>query len=154
MNEQGTPEVARRSSGKPWSGIVFAFVVGVIVGGIVMVLLVRTHAVHVLGGRPPIQQMIGQRVTEGLALTADEQAGLARILDEYKPAFEALRDSSRAEVRKTADRMEGRIRELLTSEQQAKFDQNVARIHEQLRAHAERERAADAKKRDGADTTR
>jgi len=143
------------NSSKPWSGIVFAFVVGVIVGGIVMAVLVRTHAIHVLRrGRPPIQEMIGKRVTENLGLTAEERAGLSRILSEYKPAFEALRDSSRAEVQRTADKMEGRIRTILSPEQQAKFDLNVARLHEQLRKHMERERGDRARAQAGVDTTR
>jgi hypothetical protein len=142
------------NSGKPWSGIVFAFVVGVIVGGIVMMVLVRTHAVHVLGGRPPLQEMIGKRLTGDLGLTADERAALSRIVNEYGPAFEALRDSSRAEIQKTAGEMEGRIREILTPEQQALFDLNVARIHEQLRKHEERERGEKPRRHGGVDSTR
>ena len=128
------------NAGKPWSGIVFAFVVGVIVGGIVMAVLVRTHVVHVLGGRPPIQEMIGKRLTGNLGLTAEERSKLSQILDEYGPTFEALRDSSRAEVQKTAAAMEGRMREILSPGQQSKFDLNAARMHEELRKHEERER--------------
>ncbi len=143
------------NSSKSWSGIVFAFVVGVIVGGVVMMVLARTHVVHVIrGGRPPLQEVIGKRVTENLGLNADERAKLSQILDEYAPAFQALRDSSRVEIQKTADRMEARIREILTPEQQAKFDLNVSRIHEDLRKHRERERAEAAERRGGSPPAR
>lgn len=143
------------NSGKPWSGIVFAFVVGVIVGGIVMAVLVRTHVVHVLRGGPPrIHEMIGKRLTGNLDLTAEERAKLAQILKEYEPAFQAVGERSRAEVQKTADEMESRIREILSPEQQTKFDLNVARMHEQLRKHEEQERREEARKHGGVDSTR
>ncbi len=155
MNERETQGVVRMSSGKRWSGIVFAFVMGLILGGIVMAVLVRTHAVRVMReGRPPLNKMVAERVTGNLGLTPDQRAQLKQIVNEYDSAFVALRDSSRAEVRRTVDQMEGRIREILTPEQQTKFDLNVAHIHAELKKRAEHERAERAHRHGEADSAR
>jgi len=126
---------------RAWSGIIFAFVVGVIVGGLVMAVLVRTHVVHFMRGGPPrIHEVIGKELTGDLTLTPAQREQLTQILEEYKSTFRDLGRKSREEVQKAANEMETRSRGILSPEQQTKFDENVRRLHERMKKHEERER--------------
>jgi ElaB/YqjD/DUF883 family membrane-anchored ribosome-binding protein len=126
---------------KPWSGIIFAFVIGVIVGGLVMAVLVRSHVVHFMRGGPPrIHEVIGKRLTANIDLTTAQRQEIAGILDEYESIFRDLGQKSREEVQRAANDMEARIRAILSSTQQPTFDENARRLHDRMKKHEERER--------------
>ena len=123
---------------KLWSGVIAVFIVGVIIGGLSATALIRGHYLNVMRSGPPrgVHKPIAERLTADLGLTSDQRAEVERIVGEYGPRFEEFRTQARTEVRKVMSEMEAKIREVLTPEQQAKFD---ARIERMLRDMEKRE---------------
>ncbi len=83
------------------------------------------------GGRQSIQQ-IRERLVKGLGLSEAQQVKLDPILQDSRSQIGALRgaglsDAERqAEIRRIREASRARIREILTPEQQARYDQFVA----------------------------
>jgi HlyD family secretion protein len=77
-------------------------------------------------GRPSVEQ-IRERLVKGLALTAEQQKKLDPILADSRRQMMALQgvpDPERqAQARKIRESTRGRIREILTPEQRAKYDE-------------------------------
>jgi len=140
---------------KPWSGIIFAFVIGVIVGGLVMAVLVRSHVVRFMRGGPHrMHEVIGRELTTNLDLTAAQREDVARILAEYESIFRELGRKSREEVETTANNMEARIRGILSPDQQTTFDENAKRLHERIQRHKEREHREEQREHRGSTPSR
>ncbi|MGH7393539.1 MAG: hypothetical protein ACREM3_29410, partial [Candidatus Rokuibacteriota bacterium] len=80
------------------------------------------------GGRPSVEE-IRERLVRGLALTTEQQAKLDPILKDSREQLIALRgagpaDAGRqAQAQKIREATRARIREILTPEQQARYDQ-------------------------------
>lgn len=119
---------------KSWSGVIAVFVIGVIIGGLAMTALIRGHYVRVMRGGPPprVHESIAQRLTRDLVLTVDQRERVERIVEEYEPRFGEFEQRSRAEVREIAQQMEARIREILTPEQQVKYDAGIKKMQEDM----------------------
>jgi len=119
---------------KLWSGVIAVFIVGAIVGGLSTTALIRSHLLHVMRSGPPreVHKPIVERLTADLSLTGDQRAQVERIVQDYKPRFSEFEQRARAEVRGVMDEMEGKIREILTPEQQAKYDAGIKKMREEM----------------------
>jgi hypothetical protein len=128
--ESGMRELEAKNRWKWWSGVVAILIVGMIIGGLSATVLMRNHIVHVMRkGRPPrVHERLVNRLTEDLALTADQRTAVEGIVREFEPRFSDFEEQSRAEVKKIAGQMEDEIRGILTPEQQAKYDANLQRM--------------------------
>jgi len=137
MEKTGT-----KNRGKLWSGVIAVFIAGMIVGGLTATILVRNHVIHVMREGPPrTPERIAERLTEDLALGADQRAEVGRIVRDFEPRFTEFEQRSRAEVRSIADEMRNQIRTTLTPEQQVKFDASVEKMRlERERRDRERHR--------------
>lgn len=62
------------------------------------------------------------RLTTDLQLTADQRNELDRILDETRAEFMKFRETIRPQVQEIKTRARGRIREMLTPDQQQRFE--------------------------------
>jgi HlyD family secretion protein len=78
------------------------------------------------GGRPSIEQ-IRERLVTGLSLTEAQQKKLDPILTDSRQQMQALRDAPEAERQQRAQKIReasrARIREILTPEQQVRYDE-------------------------------
>ena len=63
-----------------------------------------------------------ERFTNGLDLTADQQAKIQPILDQAKPQITAIHEEAMQKMKTVIDSTTSQIRPLLTPEQQNKFD--------------------------------
>jgi Spy/CpxP family protein refolding chaperone len=134
MNE-GVSKGGRRA----WAAVIVVFAAGLVVGGLVTTVLIRNHVIHVMRrDRPPVHEMVAQRLTGDLDMNAAQRAELDEILRQYGPRFEEFKRISRTEVRSLAEEMEARIRTILTPEQQARYDENIAKMHERFKSREKR----------------
>jgi hypothetical protein len=119
---------------KLWSGVIAVFVVGVIVGGLSATALIRGHFLHVMRSGPPreLHKPIVERLTADLSLTVEQRAAVERVVAEFEPRFMGFEERSRAEVRGIMNEMEGKIREILTPQQQVKYDAGIRKMHEEM----------------------
>ena len=111
-----------------WKQIVIAFLLGAAVTAL------GTHACPFYrrswGGGKHFQERMLKRFDAKLSLTPDQEEHLARILEQKRGKIDALRREIRPkfeEIRKTT-RVE--IRQILTPEQQTKFDKMSAEWEE------------------------
>jgi Spy/CpxP family protein refolding chaperone len=127
---------------KMWSGVIAVFVIGVVIGGLATTALIRGHFMRVMKNGPPprIHESIAQRLTRDLGLTVEQRERIERITAEYEPRFGEFEQRSRAEVREIAQQMEERIREILTPEQQVKFDAGIKKMQEDMRKREDKRR--------------
>jgi Spy/CpxP family protein refolding chaperone len=119
---------------KLWSGVVAVFIVGAIVGGLSATALIRGHFIHVMRSGPPreVHKPIAERLTVDLSLTPEQRTRVERIVQDFEPRFSEFEQRTRAEIRGIMNEMEGRIREILTPEQQAKYDARIRKMHEEM----------------------
>lgn len=119
---------------KLWSGVIMVFIIGVIVGGLSTTVLMRSHLMHVMRKGPPrVHERIEERLTKDLALTPEQRAQAERIAGESGARFEEFERRSRAEGKVLATQMAAQIREILTPEQQVKFDAGTRKFEEEFR---------------------
>ncbi|MDD4857877.1 MAG: hypothetical protein PHD74_07205 [Candidatus Krumholzibacteria bacterium] len=123
-----------KSKWRLWSGVVAVFIVGMIIGGLATTVLMRSHIGRIMRSGPPrVHVSLANRLTEDLDLTKEQREQVERITQEFKPRFGEFEQRSRAEVREIATQMEARIREILTPEQQIKFDAGLKKMQEDMR---------------------
>ena len=125
---------AAKGKWKLLSGVVVVFIVGAIIGGLSATALIRGHFLQVMRNGPPpgVHKPIAERLTADLALTPDQRAEVERIVQDFEPRFSAFEQRARAEVRGVMNEMEGKIREILTPEQQVKYDTGIKKMHEEM----------------------
>lgn len=75
-----------------------------------------------------------KQLTEAVDLRAEQKSELNAILDETREDFLALRRRLQPEFEEVRQRARGRIREILTAEQQPRFEAFVQRWDEERRA--------------------
>ena len=73
-----------------------------------------------------------EHVTDTLDLTADQQAKVQPILDQAKPQIIAIHKDAMQKTHAVMDDAMGKIRPLLTAEQQKKFD-DLQKAHQEMR---------------------
>jgi len=119
---------------KLWSGVIAVFIIGVVVGGLSTTVLMRSHLMHVMRKGPPrVHERIEERLTKDLALTPEQRALVERIAGESGARFEEFERRSRAEGKALATQMAARTREILTPEQQVKFDARIREFEKEFR---------------------
>ncbi|HKQ53311.1 MAG TPA: Spy/CpxP family protein refolding chaperone [Pyrinomonadaceae bacterium] len=115
---------------KIWLVVVGVFVLGSVTGA----ALDSVYRLKARGGGPPHKERRFEEMKRDLSLT-DEQAGQVRaILDETRNEYRALREKCRPQYDAARSAARGRIRALLTPEQQQKFDAKTAE-HDARRGH-------------------
>ena len=116
------------------SGVVVVFIVGALVGGLSATALIRGHFLHVMRSGPPreLHKPIVERLTADLSLTRDQRAEVERIVRDFEPRFGEFEQRARTEVRAVMSEMEAKIREILTPEQQVKYDAGIRKMHEEM----------------------
>ncbi len=87
-----------------------------------------------------------RQLTEAVGLRAEQMNELDAILDETRKEFLAVRTRLQPQFEEVKQRARGRIREILTAEQQPRFEAFLQRWDEERRA---REQAASAAKAPG-----
>ena len=131
---KATKETKRMSKTKLWIGIVSVFLLGAIIGGLVTTTLIRHHVLRLRRHGPPrMHSLIENRLTKDLDLTDEQRASIREILDEFEPRFHGFDRDIRMEIDAIRDEMNERIREVLTPEQRAKFDENLERMRSRFR---------------------
>ncbi len=122
------------------SGVIAVFVVGAIIGGLSATALIRGHYLHVMKSGPPrgVHKPIAERLTADLALTKDQRVEVERIVRDFEPRFEEFELRARTEVRAVMTEMESKIREILTPEQQVKFDAGIKKMREEMERREDR----------------
>jgi hypothetical protein len=117
-----------------WSGVIAVFIVGAIIGGLSATALIRGHFLHVMKNGPPrgVHKPIAERLTADLGLTQDQRAEVERIVRDFEPRFAEFEQRARTEVRTVMDQMDAQIREILTPEQQVKFDARIKKMREEM----------------------
>jgi Spy/CpxP family protein refolding chaperone len=111
------------------------FLLGVLLGGVGSHLWGSRVWGNQVGqaGSPPTRDQLLANFTRELELTPDQQKQLGGILDNSRSRFHALDrslDPQRMEIR---DQSRAQMRELLTPEQQIKFDAYLQRVDLQRR---------------------
>jgi len=116
------------------SGVVVVFIVGALVGGLSATALIRGHFLHVMRSGPPreLHKPIVERLTADLSLTEGQRAEVERIVRDFEPRFGEFEQRARTEVRAVMSEMEAKIREILTPEQQVKYDAGIMKMHEEM----------------------
>jgi Spy/CpxP family protein refolding chaperone len=119
---------------KLWSGVIAVFIVGAIVGGLSTTALIRGHFLHVMksGSSRGVHKPIAERLTEDLSLTTEQRAEVERIVRDFDPRFKEFEQQARTGVRAVMSEMEAKIREVLTPEQQVKYDAGIKKMHEEM----------------------
>ena len=102
-------------------GVVFAL--GVAAGALGIRLYERASAGSAERGWGRFDRaQYGSRLTRDLELTADQQQALNRILDDTRTEFVELRKTIAPQVTEIKERARGRIRTMLTPDQQPRFE--------------------------------
>jgi|SRR6516164_144681 Spy/CpxP family protein refolding chaperone len=78
-----------------------------------------------------------ERLTEGLNLTADQQAKVQPIIEQAQPQIAAIRREAMQKMKAVADNTASQIRPLLTPEQQKRLDDNLNARQGRMKARNE-----------------
>ncbi|HUV37267.1 MAG TPA: hypothetical protein VMX58_10050 [Patescibacteria group bacterium] len=115
---------------RSWLGVVSVFLIGVIIGGLVTVTLMRRHVIRMTRFGPPrFEEIFLDRMTRNLDLTDEQRAEITTLVREYDPRFREIMHASRDEVRNLEEQLVEQIKELLTPEQAEEFEKNIERMH-------------------------
>lgn len=132
-------EEIAKGKGRAWAAVIAVFAAGLVVGGLVTAALIRNRVINVMRHeRPPVHEMVARRLTGNLDLSAAQRGEIDAIVGRFAPRFDEFSRSSRAEVRSIADEMEAQIRVVLTPEQQARYDENIKRMHERFKSRGKK----------------
>ena len=112
--------------------LTIAAAVTIVLGGLA---LVQADSGHRGGGRwhgnrPGAFAL--EHLTDTLNLTADQQAKVQPIIDQAKPQIIAIHQDAMQKTHAVMDDTMGKIRPLLTPEQQKKFD-DMQKAHQEMR---------------------
>ena len=111
-----------RTKLKMWLVLVAVFVLGSVTG-VALTGLYRSRAAG--GDRPAMHERFEKMRTE-LKLTDEQTKAVQAIIDETRNEYRALRTELRPRFEEPRQKARGRIRALLTPEQQQKFDTMIA----------------------------
>ena len=118
---------------KSWLGIVSVFIIGVVIGGLIAVTLIRNHVIRVTRFGPPrFEEAILDHMARDLDLTGEQREEIRRISREFDPRFREIMTGSREEVHRLQEELEGRIKEILTPEQIERFEENIERMRKRF----------------------
>ena len=104
-----------------WKQIALAFVLGIGVGG-VLAGWGSPYALHKRWGGRQLQERLLRQLTTKLQLTPTQQNQVAGILESKRQKMDALRTEIRSHFDELRTSTSAEIRQLLTPEQQKRFD--------------------------------
>lgn len=113
---------------KTWLVLVFIFILGCVTGvGIGGVYLSKTNA-SFRDSRVRERELMFEKMRTDLSLTEAQAKEMRQVLDQTGNDFRALRSELRPKYEELRQKTRGRMRALLTAEQQQKFDALMAEI--------------------------
>ena len=120
-----------------WKPIIVAFVLGVAIS-VFVGRWCAPFAFHRWGGRGQFQHQMLKRFTAKLKLTPDQQQRVAAILEDKRTKIDALRAEMRPKFEEIRNGTRTEIRQVLTPEQQQKFDVMDAEFDARMKRFRER----------------
>ena len=129
MNKQGNTTL------KVWLVLVVVFVLGSITGGAVTGFY---RSMSRPDRNAPRDKM--EKLRRDLNLTDDQVKSVSAILDETKNEYKALRSELKPRFDEPRQKARGKIRALLSAEQQQKFDAMVAQVDAQREGEQKKQR--------------
>ena len=115
-----------RTTLKIWLVLLVVFVLGSVTGAALTGLLYRSRAGGGAEARERAMHERFEKMRTELSLTDQQTTSVRTILDETRNEYRALRTELRPRFEEPRMKARGRIRALLTPEQQKKFDAMVA----------------------------
>lgn len=106
---------------RSWKQLVLVFLLGGAVGFTAAVCTGR-HLFHAGGGGKHFQERMLKQFNDKLKLTPEQNTQVAAILEAKRQKIDALRAEIRPKFEELRNSMRSEIRQLLTPEQQQKFD--------------------------------
>lgn len=129
----------RNSSWRARLTVLGVFALGVALGALAMDFYQRGVWGRGPAGPPPRGESARERhlqyLVRELKLTPEQTEQVRRILDETRQEFLQLRNEMHPRFEEIRRRSRQRLRAVLTPEQQAKFDEMMKRMEEELRRH-------------------
>jgi Spy/CpxP family protein refolding chaperone len=117
-----------RASFKTWAVLISVFVLGTVTGvGIDGIYRSKTSA-SFRDSRSRDRDAMFEKIRTDLNLSTEQSKEMRRVLDETANEFRALRTELRPRYEELRLKTRGRMRALLNSEQQQKFDSLMAEI--------------------------
>lgn len=111
-----------------WKQIIAAFVLGAVLG-VLGAMRCMPFGLHGWKQNPEkFQHRLMEKFTSRLGLNSEQQQKVSVILQDTRAKMEALREEIHPRFREIRDSAKSRIRELLTPDQQAKFDVMAAEM--------------------------
>jgi hypothetical protein len=133
MNSQG------RTTLKVWLVLVVVFILGAITGGAFVGGF--ASGFYRATSRPPRNDRDREeKMRRDLSLTDDQMKSVSAILDDTKNEYKALRQELKPRFDEPRQKARGKIRTLLTPEQQQKFDAMVAEKDAQRESDQKKQR--------------
>lgn len=129
MNKQGNTTL------KVWLVLVVVFVLGSVTGGAVTGFY---RSMSRPDRNAPRDKM--EKLRRDLNLTDDQVKSVSAILDETKNEYKALRTELKPRFDEPRQKARGKIRALLSTEQQQKFDAMVAQVDAQRDGEQKKQR--------------
>lgn len=133
---------------KPWK-VILAFT-GIFLAGILVGSLITLRVGKSFAQRLPMGEQYGpklmQRLVTQLDLTPEQQEKIKPIVEQAAEQLRELRRTTQRTSTTVLERMQGDIGAVLTPEQKAKFDEQVAQQRERVK-HFMEERARRMKER-------
>jgi len=112
---------------KAIAGVCLIFILGGAAGSLGTAIIIHKRIQHYLQGGPQaMNELIAKRLTRRLDLNADQQAKLKSLLDESRDKIKDARREIQPQVVQIISEYKGKIRDILTPDQQKKFDDIVA----------------------------
>ncbi len=109
-----------------WKYLVVGFLLGAVVGAVGSQWCAPPFHWYWKGEREHIREKMLQRFNSRLNLTSDQQQKVAAILQEKQGKIDALRAQMRPKFEEIRNTTQVEIRQLLTPEQQGKFEAMIA----------------------------
>lgn len=117
-----------KTSLKTWTLLIAVFLLGCVTGvGIDGIYRSKTNA-SFRESHARDREALFQKIQSDLNLTEQQSKELRRVLDESAGEFRALRGELRPKYEELRTKTRGRMRALLTAEQQQKFDTLIVEI--------------------------
>jgi Spy/CpxP family protein refolding chaperone len=117
-----------KASFKTWAVLLLVFALGCITGvGIDGIYRSKTTA-SFRESRAREHEKMFEKIRTDLNLTDEQAKAMRRVLDETANEFRALRSELRPRYEELRQKTRGRMRTLLTAEQQQKFDSLMSEI--------------------------
>ncbi len=111
-------------------GVIGIFVLGALAGALLTHRLYMNRVRALARGEAVVPaETIARRIGQRLGLTAEQRARLVPLIADTRQRLNRIRADTEPQVREAFQELEGRIRPLLTPEQQTQFDKLLAEFN-------------------------